>query len=159
MAEDQDMKKNWNWTKTLLVISLGLNLLVAGMVVGSAFSHRKGGRPDPFLGGGMRPYVSSLPEKQREHVRDRLLHNREAARAARQELRQSARNVRDAITAEPFDADALNTAFAAQRSVYDGIAANGHHALVEILAGMSDAERAQFIARLKTFERAPRAEH
>lgn len=153
MAEDQDMKRKWNWTKTLLVVSLGLNLLVVGMVIGSAFGHGKGDRRDPFFGGGMRPYVASLPESQREHVRDRLLHNREAAREARQELRRSAQGVRDAVTAKPFDADALNFAFSAQRSVYDGIAASGHHALVEILSGMTDEERAQFIARLKSFRR------
>lgn len=153
MAEDQDMKRKWNWTKTLLVVSLSLNLLVAGMVIGSAFGHRKGDRPDPFFGGGMRPYVASLPESQRENVRDRLLHNRDAAREAREELRRSAQGVRDAITAEPFDADKLNAAFAAQRSVYDGIAASGHHALVKILAGMTDSERAQFIAKLKSFRR------
>ena len=153
MAEDQGMKRKWNWTRTLLVVSLGINLLVAGMVVGAAFSHGKSDRRDPFFGGGMRPYVASLPESQREHVRDRLLHNREAAREARQELRRSAQGVRDAITAKPFDADALNSAFSAQRSVYDGIAASGHHALVEILSGMTDEERAQFIARLKSFRR------
>lgn len=153
MAGDQDMKRKWNWTKTLLVVSLGLNLLVAGMVVGSALGHRKGDRPDPFFGGGMRPFVASLPQSQREHVRDRLRHNREAAREARQDLRRSAQGVRDAITAVPFDADALNAAFAAQRSVYDGIAASGHHALVEILAGMTEAERDQFIAKLKSFRR------
>ncbi len=158
MAKDQDMKRNWNWTKTLLVVSLGVNLLVAGMVVGSAFGHRKGDRSDPFFGGGMRPYVASLPQGQREYVRDRLLANRETARAARQELRKSAQDVRDAITVEPFNADALNTAFTAQRSVYDAIAAKGHHALVEILANMSKDERAQFIAKLKTFERKPRPE-
>lgn len=153
MAEDQDMKRKWNWTRILLVVSLGLNLLVAGMVVGSAFGHRKGDRPDPFFGGGMRPYVASLPEGQREHVRARLLHGREAVREARQELRRSAQDVRNAITAEPFEADALNAAFAAQRSVYDGIAARGHQALAEILAGMTDAERVQFIAKLKSFRR------
>ncbi len=153
MAEDQDMKPKWNWTKTLLVVSLALNLLVAGVVVGAAFGHRKDDRPDPFFGGGMRPYVASLPESQREHVRDRLLHNREAAREARQELRRSAQGVRDAMTTEPFDPDALNEAFAAQRSVYDAIAASGHHALVEILAGMTDAEREQFVAKLRSFRR------
>ena len=153
MAEDQDMIRKWNWTRTLLVVSLGLNLLVVGMVIGSAFSHGKADRRDPFFGGGMRPYVASLPESQREHVRDRLLHNRDAAREARQELRRSAQGVRDAITAEPFDADALNAAFAAQRSVYNGIASTGHHALVEILAGMTEAERAHFIAELKSFRR------
>lgn len=158
MAGDQDMKRNWNWTKTLLVVSLAVNLLVAGMVAGSTFGHRKGDRQDPFFGGGMRPYVASLPESQREYVRDRLLHNRDAARAARQEMRRSAQNVRDAITTEPFDPDGLNTAFAAQRSVYDSIAAKGHHALVEILAGMSQDERAQFMAKLKSFERKPRSE-
>lgn len=154
MAQDEnDMKRTWNWTKILLVVSLGMNLLVVGMVIGSAFGHRKDDRPDLFFGGGMRPYVASLPDSQRAHVRDRLMHSREAVREARQELRQSAEGVRDAITAEPFDAGALNAAFAAQRSVYDGIAARGHHALVEILAGMTDAERAQFIAKLKSFRR------
>lgn len=158
MAEEKDMKRNWNWARTLLVVSLGVNLLVAGMVVGSAFGHRKGDRPDPFFGGGMRPYVASLPERQREYVRDRLLHNRDAARAARQEMRKSAQGVREAIITEPFSPDALDMAFAAQRSVYDAIAAKGHHALVEVLAGMSPEERAQFIAKLKSFERKPRPE-
>lgn len=153
MAGDRDMKRKWNWTKTLLVVSLGVNLLIAGMVVGSVFGHRSGDRPDPFFGGGMRPYVASLPQNQREQVRDRLLRNHGAAREARQELRRSAQGVRDAITAEPFDAEALNSAFAAQRAVYDRIAANGHHALVEILSGMTDTERARFIEKLKSFRR------
>jgi uncharacterized membrane protein len=155
MAEDQRMKRNWNWTKTLLVVSLALNLAVAGIVAGSAFAHKRGDRPEMGFGGGLRPYVASLPDSQRQHVRDRLLRNREAIRAARQELRQSEQAVRAAMTAAPFDANALNAAFAAQRSVYDGIAANGHHALVEVLAGMSDAERSQFIDRLKSYKRKP----
>lgn len=155
MAEDQDMKRTWNWTKTLLVISLAANLVVAGIVIGSVFGHRHNGRPESFSGGGIRPYVASLPESQRRQVRDRLVRNRETLRAVRQEMRQSEGAVRAAMAATPFDADALEAAFAAQREIYDGIAANGHHALVEILSGMSGDERAQFIANLKTFKREP----
>jgi uncharacterized membrane protein len=81
---------------------------------------------------------------------------RETFRAARQEIRLSEQAVRDAVTAEPFDAKALSAAFARQRAVYDGLAANGHEALVSILAGMTDDERAQFIANLKSYKRKQR---
>ncbi len=57
------------------------------------------------------------------------------------------------MVADPFAAEALEGAFARQRAVYDMLAAKGHRALVEVLAGMSDAERAVFIENLRAFTR------
>jgi len=150
------VKRNWNWTKILLVISLGANLAVAGAVVGSVIAHRHGhDRHDAYFGGGMRPYIAALPESQRENVRNRLVRSRETIRMARQDIRNSEQAVRDAIAANPFDAKALGAAFAHQRAIYNGLAVNGHETLVSILSGMTDQERATYIEHLKSFRRGP----
>ena len=156
MAGDQDVKPKWGWTKILLIISLALNLAVAGIVIGASFGHKHAGdRSERFFGVGMRPYVASLPESQRQNVRKRLIQGRETARAVRRDLHQSARNVQDALSGDPFDPAALRGAFAEQRTIYGALAANGHEALVDILANMSDRDRAQFVENLKSYKRTP----
>jgi uncharacterized membrane protein len=151
MADEQDNWRNWNWTKILLVVSLGLNLAIAGVVVGSVLGHRGGDRPDRFSGGGFRPYLAALPDSQREQVRTHFLGRHDEMEARRRELRRAGRQVHEAIAADPFDPAVLDLAFSRQRSVYDSIAASGHAALIEILEGMPAADRARFIENLQSY--------
>ncbi len=143
------------WVKPLLIASLAINLAVAGLMVGAVFGDKRHGRHDSPIAGGMRPYLSALPEAQRPLVRQKLQENRETLRASRERMRHASRTIRLAIAAEPFDAETLKQAFATQRALYDGLAEGSHNALADIVATMTDVQRAEFLEALVKFRRKP----
>jgi uncharacterized membrane protein len=143
------------WVKPLLIISLAINLAVAGLVVGAVFGDKRHSRNDSAIAGGMRPYLSALPEAKRPMVRQKLQANRETLKMSRKRMREASQTIRHAIAADPFEAEALKRAFAGQRSLYNGLAEGSHDALVDIIGTMTDAERVAFLDRLKKFRRKP----
>jgi len=93
----------WMWIA--LIVSLGLNLLVAGVVASAAWNlqHRDGfgfhGRLSSFL--------STLPAERAETLRGIIDQSRPALRTARQEIRQQRREAARLFAAEPVDRRAL----------------------------------------------------
>lgn len=140
----------------VLVASLALNLLVAGLALGLFFGAAKRGGPTasdhirragperagpPTIGLSPRLLLSSLPPERRAPlvaaIRDGIAGQRELgdeARAARMAAIA-------ALEAEPFDATAAEAALARWRTKQNEVLALTHRFLVEIAATMSAAER------------------
>lgn len=159
MADEQtkpDVKPaRGRWVTPLLILSLAINIAVAGLVVGAVFGDK---RPDRYSGpvaGGMRPFLSALPEDVRPMVRQKLYQNRELVKTSRKQLRASSQAVKQAIGADPFDVEVLKQAFAGQRGIYDDLARNSHNALADIIATMSAQERADYLTALAKYKRRP----
>jgi len=151
------------WLKVLLVVSLGLNLAVAGIVIGAALDHRRADiRPEPAALArdlGLGPYARALPhEMQRELGRSVLALSRqggEGRRPLRMELRQGFRGMLSELRSEAFDAERAAALLAQQSGALEARRRLGQEALVDLLAGMSLEDRIAYADRLEQALRRP----
>lgn len=90
-----------------LILSLTLNLLIVGVVVGSILTH--GGRNDPrrVLNVGFGPYTEALAPEDRAALREGFLKSMPDVLKRRSETRAEMARLADAIRAEPFDRAAV----------------------------------------------------
>lgn len=138
------------WLKLALVLSLGLNLAVVGVVLGAVLGH------GAFLHGayaprdiGFRPMSRAMSEADRAALRRDL-------RAAAGEWRalNAARADEDAtmlqvLRSEPFDAAQLRAMLDAQQDRTQARLAHVNEVLVARIAAMDPIARAAFAERLE----------
>ncbi len=146
---DTSIKQGKPWMKILLVISLGMNLAVVGLVIGAKISGHGPRGMSHANGSGMRALMHALPNSKRADVRKYFHENRDKIRAKDDVMRTSLDNIATAITAQPFDANVLNEAFSAQRAHIVTMTENAQQAFVVIIASMTDKERAEYVDNMK----------
>lgn len=140
------------WIRVTLVLSLAVNLLIAGIVVGAAVSHR-GDRPD---GDRLRaerdlgpvPFVMALEPEDRRALGRRLAENGESFRKNRAELRQRFEALLAALRADTFDVAAVQGLLAEQRGLAASRQEIGERIFLERLQAMSLEERRAYADRL-----------
>lgn len=144
---EQTTKSN-RWKQILLVVSLGLNLAVIGLVVGmmATGGPRNGpARYDLTVG----PLTRAMEGERREAVRDALRDSGVFRPADRSNMRQDVRAILETLRADDFDPSAFKDALGRQRArlqrgqsaVLDAVAAQ--------IADMSLEERAAFADRVE----------
>ena len=108
----------WKWILAALVVSLGLNLFIAGTVVGHKlhrhpheWSQRNKPDGDRKVFGFIDRMAMALPREDRAVFMGKIDGYRAELKAADQKFRDARKKVQDAIAAEPFDRNALDTAF------------------------------------------------
>ena len=95
------------WMRIVLVISLALNLLVAGAMAAAAWRFRHGGPshgPIAMLGGSgnLLGFAQSLPPERRQLIWRETAEHRQTLHPLRAEVRQAREAVQAALIAEPF---------------------------------------------------------
>lgn len=143
-----------------LIVSVALNLLVAGAVVGALVSdNRPERRSEPRLwrGGANGPPEVGMLARGLEGQQRRELHRRLRAdgglREGLQRIRAGRSDLLDALRAQPFSAQELEAALRQQRSVQIELADRGMGVISDVIAEMSDAERAAFADRIEAASR------
>jgi uncharacterized membrane protein len=144
------------WMTVALVVSLGVNLMVAGLVGGAIL--RDGPRErDPFYRDvsalGLRFYYRALPDQARDDLRHRVGERRGDFRAGREALAKHMNAMADAVGAEPFDPARLAGVLADQGRTVAGNMATGQALLVATISAMTPDERT---AMAEALRRAPR---
>lgn len=137
------------WVRVLLVLSLALNLLVAGIVLGNALTHGGPGRGPRPAEMALDPVARALDPGDRRAILHGLRGNPDLRPLGEEERGAALDGIAAAVRAEPFDAARLREALsvrsdriaAAQRAVQE--------ALVARIAAMSPDERAAFAGRLE----------
>ena len=126
------------WLIGVLVVSIVVNLLLAGFIVGrmSGDSGFRGGLgPAPSL-----PQLRFLePDRQREVTQG--LQSRRELRPILRELHRSQKQIRAAFVAEPFEKEALTEALAEFRGRLEESQALSHKKLVAVAARLTPDER------------------
>jgi uncharacterized membrane protein len=149
------VKRPRRWPKILLAVSLFFNLLVLGAIAGA---HLRDGRdpgrfPPPdraaMNGTGFAPFFDALPREARGEIGKALRARGEAARPDRAALEAEFTEIIAALRAEPFERTALEAVMAAQQARVSLRVEAGRAALLDVLAGMSPAERAAFAERME----------
>ena len=151
MAEAGSDKPRRRWMVPLLLVSLALNLLVAGIVVGWAVSpagrwHREMGPTRGVLGA---PFVRALPAEARRQMMRDLVAERGRIRDSRESLRARFEAFLVALRANPYDPEAVRELLAEQREVALGRQEIGEGLLLKRLVAMTGAERAEYADNLE----------
>lgn len=137
----------------VVVISVALNLLLVGMMLGRiAGPGAETGRMDPI--GGMRRLLSNLPEERAEVLAPFYRAYFTAMRPGFREIRGTQSDLREAMLTEPLDEDAVRAAMADFRQNLFDSQASAHIAFVNLVAELTLAERQQLVAAMN--KRPPR---
>ena len=135
------------WMKALLVASLAVNLLVAGLVAGAFWRGRPAMMMNAATNGGasLAGYVATLPNDRRRELWTKAQPSRDEIAGLRRDIRQARQDALKSLTAEPFDKqryiDAqtrLLDAEVRQRTFQRKVSA-------ELAASMSAEERKSFL--------------
>lgn len=149
------------WTRVALVISLALNLAVAGLVAGAMLRGPWRGDDGPRAvvarDPGLGPYAAALSEDDRTALRRAMRERLPDLRAARTGFRADMQGVLDALRAEPFAPDALRAAMARSSSRLTETVEIGQALVFDRIAELDAAGRRAFADRLEqALDRPPR---
>ncbi|WP_299678991.1 periplasmic heavy metal sensor [uncultured Roseobacter sp.] len=131
--------------KILLGVSLALNLAVVGLIGGAVLRHGDGkgmGPRSTGFGAYGLPYMMALPREDRRQIGRVIRSGADLPdRSARRALY---RDVLSALRATPFDAGVLAAAAARQAETTIAVQKTAQAAWLDVVAGMSDAERSAY---------------
>jgi uncharacterized membrane protein len=139
------MRRGLRW---LLIASLGLNLLVVGVVVGHVVSGPPGGRPSVEIALG--PFARALSPDDRRAILRGLMDRADTGEMRRADRAADLGRLAAALRAEPFDRDAVAALMAEQRDKVRGLETAVEEAVLDRLATMTAEERAGFADRLES---------
>jgi uncharacterized membrane protein len=146
-------KKSFRWSKLILVASLGLNLVVVGVVAGAWVNGPKRGDRDmrsPSCLSG--PFGRALSKEDRRAMGETFRgdENRKGKlNSQRREMRRIGADVTAVLRAEPFDRTALQVLFDQQVRIVSEQRGLGQEALLDRISAMTPQERAGFADRLE----------
>lgn len=143
-----DTRRPARWMRPALVVSLALNLLILGAIGGALLLHGPGPghhRHGGFAGG---PITRALSDEDRRAIGRQMRRAYAEGTLPGRGGRADFDALLAAIRAQPFDRDALARAMAARRAAMQAHLDLGQRLLLDRLSDMSDAERADFAARL-----------
>lgn len=138
------------WLHWALAASLGLNLAVAGVVIGAVARH--GGmahRGEMVRDPGFGPFTEALNPQQRAALREAFMAQAPQMRTARRQMRQEMVAVLAALRAEPFDPARLAALLKQQNTRMADRLALGQSLLGAFLADLDPAARLAFAVRLE----------
>ncbi len=152
MAEAAKSKPSRMW-RTILVLSLTLNLIVVGIVAGAGLSGRLGNGPPRSFEFGPGPMARALEPQDRRAIGRALREDRDVRGM---NLRGQFVQIVSSLRQEPFDPAALQDLMAMQGERFAAIQAKSSEALVAQIVAMTPDERAAFADRLENEMRRPR---
>lgn len=137
------------WMKVALVVSVALNLAVAGAVAGAALFG-----PDHLHGltvreVGFGPFDRALSLKDREALRQEFQTRMGGRWSEMKAMRQDLQNLLSALRAEPFQPDTLWALAAQQEQRLTERLKLGQKLLIERVIAMAPEERLRFADRLE----------
>lgn len=104
MAGPMDQTRRWLWRA--LVLSLSINLLVAGIFIGSKWTH-EGRHAHHARDHGLMGFTKSMDGERRQVIQELAKVHRERGRALRKEVRSKQRAAMELLKAEPYDREAF----------------------------------------------------
>ena len=141
------------WVMPVLFLSLALNLLVVGAIVGRSLApddHRKKDRiAGPIRSIVGEPFVRALTREDRRAMLDEIKREGPRIKESREGLRQRVEALLVALRSQPFDAEEVQRLMQDQRQIARGRQEFGEMLLLNRLQNMSAEERAAYADRLE----------
>jgi uncharacterized membrane protein len=127
--------QQWRWLPGVLIASLALNLIVAGIVVGVLWRHHPQASPGPHITPNLLGFTNTLAPERRKQLMDATADARQELRPFRRDVRLAREEVFKVLVQDPFDkagfmaaqthlADAESRGRSAVNSLYGIIAAH-----------------------------------
>lgn len=139
--------------RTLLFVSLAVNLLMIGAVAGAVIAGVRVQRENPEAlvarMPGVRAFIAATPAEARSAVRRELVRSWQESRDARQSAIQARREAFAATTAEPFDAERVRAAFARLREADQAAIGVFHNNMIDAFATLTPEQRQSTIEALR----------
>lgn len=141
------------WMIIVLLVSLALNLLVAGMVAAAAWRFRHGGfaGPSPVAMGTVFGFATTLPPERRQAIWRQTSEERRALRTLRTDVRAARAEVEARLAAEPFDAARFAEAQARLLAAETRARTEAHKMVLSVAKSLTADERAA-LARWQSSE-------
>lgn len=133
----------------LLPASLVLNLLLIGIIAGSALSHWHGDRGPKERRFGFGPLEHAVPQQARQKLEPVFERERANMRDAFRELRRARGSMHEAMLKQPYDPDAAARALEEVRDRSAAMQDVLHNLLLSINEKLTPEERRQFLEALE----------
>lgn len=143
------------WMKLLLILSLSVNVAIAGVVGGNAIRHWQQGvasgkwQNEPGLDRRQTRILRMVPDARRAEARAILLARQDEYKAARETMRATQQALIEAIRQEPLNPERLAAALAERRQASGRMWGIGYEQMAEIVHRLDAAERAELANRLE----------
>lgn len=146
-------RKPRRWLWPVLLVSVALNLAIAGAVAGALLSPdgpRKGGEDQRAIRGVLgEPFFRALPKDDRRAMVRDIVGNRDTFREGREALRDRVANFLEALRAETFDRTEAKRLLGEQRQAAIRRQTLGEDLLLDRLEAMTPAERSAYADALE----------
>lgn len=155
MGEKPGWRQAPSWMKLLLIVSLSVNVAIAGVVGGSAIRHWQKGvasgkwQNEPGLNRQQTRFLRMVPDARREEARAILLAGQDDYEAARETMRAAQQALVEAIRQDPLNPERLAAALAERRQASGRMWGIGYEQMAEIVRRLDAAERAELAKRLE----------
>ena len=146
MAETAPLRPARRWRDRLLVASLGVNLVVLGLVAGVIL---RGPPERPMAGPALWHYARALPDPYRRDLGRELRASRPDWAPGRDALRGQRAELAAALTAEPYDPARVAELLRQELALATELGDRGIAMLLGQIGRMSPEDRAAFAERLR----------
>ena len=133
------------WLIVVLVVSIGINLALAGFLVGRHSGDAVRGDPTSMFPRWFR----TLPESRRDELRGDMINHIKAMRPKVRLMREHHNALVQAIAAEPFELNALQEVLTSMRQQNMQVQQTSHEGFAEFVAQLNRAERQQLAADMR----------
>lgn len=141
-AEPEKPKSKRKWGKVILTLSLALNLLIIGAVIGSGWMrHRGGGDWKSSRDFFMNRMMSDVPSEKQQSIRTLLTNNRQTQKITYRKIRTQYKEFRQVLRGDPFDADKLRQAANGLHTARGELVTQKTDLIVKVLEQLTPAER------------------
>ncbi len=143
------------WMKLVLILSLSVNVAIAGLVGGNALRYWQHGaasgkwRNEPGLDRRQTRILRMVPDARHEEARAILLARQDDYKAARESMRVAQQALVEAIRQEPLNPKLLAAALAERRRASGQMWGIGYEQMAEIVRRLDAAERVELARRLE----------
>ena len=135
------------WLGPAFLVSLGINLFLAGMIATSAYFHRggphgeRGGGPMSAMFGDLRSAKSDMSAEDRKVMRDLMVGQFKTIRPYLQHMDKARKDLATIVGASPYDAEKVKAAFDRIDAARSKVANVTSEAMVKGFGEMSDEQR------------------
>lgn len=147
-GEEAGRPRGRGWLVWALVVSVSLNLIWAGGIVGEALRGTMVEKP-PASGTTERLFTKLLPTSRHGDWHEALDRIAPEQYRLRMDMARVHERLVGAVREQPFRAETMAAAFEARRRLSTQLNAMTHGEVVQMVAGMSAAERTRLAERLE----------
>lgn len=136
--------------RALLIGSLAVNLIVAGLALGAVLGNSKGGNRPPRDADFMGAYTRALPDEDRRAIGRAIRDHHRKSGISREAARAEFEAMINLLRAIPFDASKVKAGLEQQAKAGFERRASAQTMWLERVTVMTDAERQDYADRIQT---------